>query len=98
MSFFEGGAVCRPCATPLLGEVEGGKKRRAWAGRRYHEVLLFTGHGGRGTGTFRGYGRFLTGVTGKYYFRTIRPVRHLERTPHIHLKVHVKGRETLTTQ
>lgn len=47
---------------------------------------------------FQGYGRFMTGSTGEYYFRTIKPVRYPGRTPHIHVKVHVKGRETLTTQ
>ena len=47
---------------------------------------------------FQGYGRFLTGSSGEYYFRTIKPVVYPGRTPHIHFKVKVKGTEQLTTQ
>jgi protocatechuate 3,4-dioxygenase beta subunit len=47
---------------------------------------------------FQGYGRFLTGSSGEYYFRTIKPVVYPGRTPHIHVKVKVKGSERLTTQ
>ena len=47
---------------------------------------------------FQGYGRFLTGSRGEYYFRTIKPVAYPGRVPHIHVKVSVKGAETLTTQ
>jgi protocatechuate 3,4-dioxygenase beta subunit len=47
---------------------------------------------------FQGYGRFLTGSTGEYYFRTIKPVPYPGRTPHIHFKVKRKERELLTTQ
>ena len=36
---------------------------------------------------FQGFGRFLTGSTGQYYFRTIKPVAYPGRTPHIHFKV-----------
>ena len=47
---------------------------------------------------FQGFGRFLTGSTGEYYFRTIKPVPYTGRTRHIHFKVW-KGRdELLTTQ
>lgn len=53
---------------------------------------------GKRDGNFQGYGRFMTGSTGEYYFRTIKPTAYPGRTPHIHVKVHVKGRETLTTQ
>jgi protocatechuate 3,4-dioxygenase, beta subunit len=49
-------------------------------------------------GNFQGYGRFLTASSGEYYFRTIKPVPYPARTPHIHVKVHVRGREELTTQ
>ncbi|HLX64849.1 MAG TPA: protocatechuate 3,4-dioxygenase [Planctomycetota bacterium] len=45
---------------------------------------------------FQGYGRFLTGSDGAYYFRTIKPVAYPGRTPHIHVKVK-KGREELIT-
>lgn len=48
---------------------------------------------------FQGYGRFLTGSTGEYYFRTLKPVPYPGRTPHIHVKVRGKGgRELLTSQ
>jgi len=47
---------------------------------------------------FQGYGRFLTGSTGEYYFRTVKPVAYPGRTPHIHCKVGAKGKELLTTQ
>lgn len=47
---------------------------------------------------FQGFGRFLTGSTGEYYFRTIKPVPYPGRTPHIHFAVKLKGREKWTTQ
>ena len=54
--------------------------------------------GSRRDPNFQGYGRFLTGSSGEYYFRTIKPVPYPGRTPHIHVKVKLKGREVLTTQ
>src|SRR6187399_442096 len=47
---------------------------------------------------FQGFGRFLTGSTGEYYFRTIKPVAYPGRTPHIHFAVKMKGHEKWTTQ
>jgi len=48
---------------------------------------------------FQGFGRFLTGSTGEYYFRTLKPVRYEGRqAPHIHFKLKMKGREAWTTQ
>lgn len=47
---------------------------------------------------FQGFGRFLTGSSGKYLFRTIKPVAYPGRTPHIHFAVKLKGREKITTQ
>jgi protocatechuate 3,4-dioxygenase beta subunit len=47
---------------------------------------------------FQGFGRFLTGSTGEYYFRTIKPVPYPGRTPHIHFKIKRSGKELLTTQ
>jgi protocatechuate 3,4-dioxygenase, beta subunit len=47
---------------------------------------------------FQGFGRFLTGSTGEYYFRTIKPVAYPGRTPHIHFAVKIKGQERFTTQ
>ena len=47
---------------------------------------------------FQGFGRFLTGSTGEYYFRTIKPVAYPGRTRHIHFAVKLKGRDKWTTQ
>jgi protocatechuate 3,4-dioxygenase beta subunit len=47
---------------------------------------------------FQGFGRFLTGSSGEYYFRTVKPVPYPGRTPHIHFKIKKAGRELLTTQ
>lgn len=47
---------------------------------------------------FQGFGRFLTGTAGEYYFRTIKPVPYPGRTPHIHVAVKIRGRENFTTQ
>lgn len=49
-------------------------------------------------GNFQGFGRFLTGSAGEYYFRTIKPVKYPGRVPHIHFAVKMKGREKWTTQ
>jgi len=48
---------------------------------------------------FQGFGRFLTGSNGEYYFRTIKPVPYPGRpAPHIHLMIRTKGREPWSTQ
>ncbi len=47
---------------------------------------------------FQGFGRFLTGRKGEYYFRTIKPVAYTGRTPHIHLIVKKGEHRLLTTQ
>jgi protocatechuate 3,4-dioxygenase beta subunit len=49
-------------------------------------------------GNFQGFGRFLTGASGEYYFRTIKPVLYPGRTRHIHFKVKRGSKELLTTQ
>lgn len=49
-------------------------------------------------GNFQGFGRFLTGRDGGYYFRTIKPVAYPGRTPHIHYAIKMKGRDKFTTQ
>jgi protocatechuate 3,4-dioxygenase, beta subunit len=56
-----------------------------------------SGHRQRDT-NFQGFGRFETGSTGEYRFRTIKPVPYTGRTPHIHVKIKKGGRELLTTQ
>ena len=47
---------------------------------------------------FQGFGRFLTGSSGEYLFRTIKPVSYPGRTPHIHYAIKMKGRKELITQ
>ncbi len=47
---------------------------------------------------FQGFGRFTTGLTGEYYFRTVKPVPYPGRTPHIHFAVYVKNKRVLATQ
>jgi protocatechuate 3,4-dioxygenase beta subunit len=47
---------------------------------------------------FQGFGRFLTGSTGQYSFRTIKPVAYPGRPPHIHFAVKLKGQDKFTTQ
>ena len=50
---------------------------------------------------FQGFGRFETGSTGEYRFRTIKPVPYNfgeGRVPHIHYAVNLSGRRVLTTQ
>jgi protocatechuate 3,4-dioxygenase beta subunit len=46
-----------------------------------------SGNAEKRDGHFQGYGRFLTGLSGEYGFRTIRPVAYPGRAPHIHVKV-----------
>jgi hypothetical protein len=48
--------------------------------------------------SFQGFGRFLTGSTGDYLFRTIVPGLYTGRTRHIHMKVKVPGWQDFTTQ
>lgn len=66
----------------------------------HHGVYLHKGSSGaeKRDANFQGFGRFLTGTSGEYYFRTIKPVSYPGRTPHIHVAVKLKGREKWTTQ
>jgi protocatechuate 3,4-dioxygenase, beta subunit len=47
---------------------------------------------------FQGFGRFLTGSKGDYYFRTVKPVPYPGRTPHIHFMIKRQGTDEFTTQ
>jgi protocatechuate 3,4-dioxygenase beta subunit len=66
----------------------------------HHGAYLHTGSSNRDRkdANFQGFGRFLTGSTGEYYFRTIKPVPYPGRTPHIHFAIKMKGQEKFTTQ
>ena len=57
-----------------------------------------SGRGDQRDGNFQGYGRFLTGSDGRFYFRTIKPVAYVGRTPHIHVIAKKGDRRLLTTQ
>jgi protocatechuate 3,4-dioxygenase beta subunit len=57
-----------------------------------------TGNADQRDQNFQGFGRFTTGSTGEYLFRTIKPVPYPGRTPHIHFAVKRKGHEPFTTQ
>lgn len=63
-------------------------------------VYLHSRSGGNGQRdkNFQGFGRFLTGKKGEYYFRTVKPVPYPGRTPHIHFAVNQNGKRQLTTQ
>jgi protocatechuate 3,4-dioxygenase beta subunit len=57
-----------------------------------------TGNREKRDGNFQGFGRFVTGSTGEYLFRTIKPVPYPGRTPHIHFAVKRKGQPKFVTQ
>lgn len=65
-----------------------------------HGAYLHTGsnNADKRDKNFQGYGRFFTGTTGEYYFRTVKPVAYPGRTPHIHYKIGKGGKDLLTTQ
>ena len=65
----------------------------------HHGVYLHKGSSDaeKRDANFQGFGRFMTGSTGEYYFRTIKPVRYPGRAPHVHYAVKMKGREKWTT-
>jgi protocatechuate 3,4-dioxygenase, beta subunit len=70
-----------------------------WEADSHGVYLADRRSGARIDSNFQGFGRFLTGTTGEYYFRTIKPTRYNGRpVPHIHFKIKVKGREPWTTQ
>lgn len=65
-----------------------------------HGAYLHSGSANRDKrdGSFQGFGRFLTGSTGEYYFRTVKPVPYPGRTSHIHFAIKAKGIDRFTTQ
>lgn len=56
------------------------------------------GDGARADPAFQGFGRAAVDAEGRYRFRTLRPSPYAGRTPHIHVKVRLGGRDLLTTQ
>jgi len=57
-----------------------------------------TGNAEKADKNFQGFGRFITGSSGEYLFRTIKPVPYPGRAPHVHFKIKLKGKDVLTTQ
>ena len=57
-----------------------------------------TGNKDKADKNFQGFGRFVTGSSGEYLFRTIKPVPYPGRSPHIHYKIKRGGKELLVTQ
>ncbi len=88
------GRVLSPAGEPVRGAVV-----EIWQADN-HGVYIHSQSAGSGNRdkNFQGFGRFLTGSKGEYYFRTIRPVPYVPRTPHIHFAVNIKGKRYLTTQ
>lgn len=54
--------------------------------------------GGVRDGNFQGYGRFVTGSSGEYLFRTIKPGLYPGRVRHVHYKITLPGGTVLITQ
>ena len=83
--------------TDLAGKPLPGAQVEIWqcdeAGHYHHP-----GDGSRADPAFQGFGRVTVDAGGRYRFRTIRPVAYSGRTPHIHVKVKLAGRDLLTTQ
>ncbi|OJW12390.1 MAG: intradiol ring-cleavage dioxygenase [Planctomycetales bacterium 71-10] len=68
-----------------------------------NQVYLHSADSGRNAAkqdkNFQGFGRFTTGATGEYRFRTIKPVPYPGRpAPHIHFKIKKGDRDLLTSQ
>ena len=67
-----------------------------------HNAIYLAERDSKHTGfdaNFQGFGRFQTGSSGDYRFRTIKPVPYPGRlAPHIHFKIKTPGRDPWTTQ
>lgn len=57
-----------------------------------------TGNREKRDSNFQGFGRFVTGSSGEYLFRTIKPVAYPGRCPHIHYAIKVPKQEKFVTQ
>ncbi|GIX51102.1 dioxygenase family protein [Sphaerotilus sulfidivorans] len=87
-----GGTVTDTQGRPLAGGVV-----EIWqcdeAGHYHHP-----GDGDRADAAFQGFGQVTLARDGRFRFRTLKPAPYTGRTPHIHVKVKLGGRELLTTQ
>ncbi|WP_165227434.1 dioxygenase family protein [Aquisphaera insulae] len=69
------------------------------ANQVYHHTADLSTTRSKPDRNFQGFGRFTTGSTGEYRFRTIKPVPYPGRpAPHIHVKVKRGDREVLVSQ
>jgi protocatechuate 3,4-dioxygenase beta subunit len=85
--------------TPAKGDPVRNATVEIWSVDHDGVYLAERGDAAKGDKHFQGFGRFLTGSTGEYYFRTLKPVVYRGRqAPHIHFKIKTKGREPWTTQ
>ena len=106
--------IINDALTPAVGEIsyvsgrvlgpDGGPIRNAiveiWEAD-HNGIYIHSGSGGdksKADKNFQGYGRFLTGESGEYLFRTIKPVAYTGRCPHIDYAVKLKGRDKWTTE
>lgn len=83
--------------TDLDGRPLRGAQVEIWqcdARGRYHHP----GDGAEADADFQGFGRVAVDGEGRFRFRAMRPAPYTGRTPHIHVKVKLGGRELLTTQ
>jgi protocatechuate 3,4-dioxygenase, beta subunit len=87
------GRVVDASGAPLVGAVV-----EIWQVDGNGVYLHSQSAGERRDANFQGFGRFRTGPTGEYYFRTVKPVPYPGRTPHIHFAINQDGKRLLTTQ
>ncbi|HYP12914.1 MAG TPA: hypothetical protein VEQ63_03240 [Bryobacteraceae bacterium] len=73
-----------------------------WQCDSKQSYLHTKGRGAQMDANFQGYGRFETDSTGRYTFRTIKPISYklgnTVRCPHIHMAVSRGGKRILTTE
>lgn len=92
---YVGGRVLGPDGKPIRNAMV-----EIWEADR-NGIYIHSGSGGdkaKADKNFQGYGRFLTGESGEYLFRTIKPVAYTGRCPHIHYAVKLPGRDKWTTE
>src|ERR1700722_2301153 len=86
------------CVLDARGEPLRNATVEIWQADAFGSYINSRDHHAKHDTNFQGFGRFLTGSTGEYLFRTIKPVPYSGRTPHIHFKVKRSGKELMTTQ
>lgn len=87
------GRILSPSGEPVRNAVV-----EIWEADKDGAYIHTQGGRDRVDANFQGFGRFLTGSTGEYYFRTIKPTAYGPRAPHIHFAIKTGGKRVLTTQ